>query len=91
MRQGDEEVKIQSALEKAGVEFLPADDAHGPGVRLKLPRGRSPSEIKPIGKFDNGSLDNGSAAIVDRLMRMQTALKMLASFSSFSGSHRSSM
>ena len=28
MRQGDEEVKIQSALEKAGVKFLPADDAH---------------------------------------------------------------
>ena len=31
-------MKIQSALEAAGVEFLPNDDAHGPGVRLKLPR-----------------------------------------------------
>jgi len=29
-------INIQSALETAGVEFLPADDAHGPGVRLKL-------------------------------------------------------
>jgi hypothetical protein len=28
-------IKIQSALEKAGVVFLPADDAHGPGVRLR--------------------------------------------------------
>ena len=27
--------KIQSALEKAGVEFIPADDTKGPGVRLK--------------------------------------------------------
>jgi hypothetical protein len=31
-------IKIQSALEIAGVEFLPADQAHGPGVRLKLPK-----------------------------------------------------
>lgn len=29
-------IKIQSALEIAGVEFIPAGDAHGPGVRLKL-------------------------------------------------------
>jgi predicted transcriptional regulator len=27
--------KIQVALEKAGVEFIPADDHRGPGVRLK--------------------------------------------------------
>jgi len=27
--------KIQSALESAGVEFIPEDDAKGPGVRLK--------------------------------------------------------
>jgi transcriptional regulator with XRE-family HTH domain len=27
--------KIQKALEAAGVEFTPADDAKGPGVRLK--------------------------------------------------------
>ncbi len=27
--------KIQTALEEAGVEFIPADDAKGPGVRLK--------------------------------------------------------
>jgi len=26
--------KIQTALEKAGVEFIPADDTKGPGVRL---------------------------------------------------------
>jgi transcriptional regulator with XRE-family HTH domain len=27
--------KIQSALEAAGVEFIPADDEKGPGLRLK--------------------------------------------------------
>jgi transcriptional regulator with XRE-family HTH domain len=27
--------KLQTALEKAGVEFIPADDHKGPGVRLK--------------------------------------------------------
>ena len=27
--------KIQTALEKAGVEFIPADEMKGPGVRLK--------------------------------------------------------
>jgi hypothetical protein len=27
--------KIQVALEKAGVEFVPEDDLKGPGVRLK--------------------------------------------------------
>lgn len=27
--------KLQSALEAAGVEFIPADDKKGPGVRLK--------------------------------------------------------
>ena len=30
--------KLQSALEGKGVEFLPADDAHGAGVRLRLPK-----------------------------------------------------
>jgi hypothetical protein len=40
-----------------------------------LARGESPSEIKSISRFDNGSFDNGSAAIVDKLMRMQTALE----------------
>jgi transcriptional regulator with XRE-family HTH domain len=33
--------KLQTALEKAGVEFIAADDHKGPGVRLKrLSRGR---------------------------------------------------
>ena len=27
--------KIQTALERAGVEFIPADEMKGPGVRLK--------------------------------------------------------
>ena len=27
--------KIQAALEKAGVEFIPAEETRGPGVRLK--------------------------------------------------------
>ena len=42
--------KLQTALEKAGVEFIPADDHKGPGVRLKerartkLTRGRRKSD-----------------------------------------------
>ena len=35
--------KIQTALEKAGVEFIPADDHKGAGVRLKE-RGRTKSK-----------------------------------------------
>jgi hypothetical protein len=27
--------KIQTALEKAGAQFIPADDSMGPGVRMK--------------------------------------------------------
>ena len=27
--------KIQTALEEAGIEFIPADETKGPGVRLK--------------------------------------------------------
>ena len=34
--------KIQTALEKAGIEFIPADEMKGPGVRLKQARGRTP-------------------------------------------------
>ena len=34
--------KIQSALEKAGVEFIPADEHKGPGVRLKKRLGAQP-------------------------------------------------
>jgi transcriptional regulator with XRE-family HTH domain len=30
--------KIQTALESAGVEFIPADETKGPGVRLKCRR-----------------------------------------------------
>jgi transcriptional regulator with XRE-family HTH domain len=36
--------KIQTALESAGVEFIPADESKGPGVRLK--RGAQGTEIK---------------------------------------------
>jgi transcriptional regulator with XRE-family HTH domain len=32
--------KIQTALEWAGVEFIPADETKGPGVRLKHRTGR---------------------------------------------------
>jgi hypothetical protein len=31
--------KIQNALEAAGVEFIPADELKGPGVRLRRPEG----------------------------------------------------
>jgi transcriptional regulator with XRE-family HTH domain len=31
---------IQSALEKAGIVFIPMDDRDGPGVRLKGPKQR---------------------------------------------------
>jgi transcriptional regulator with XRE-family HTH domain len=31
-------LRLQRALEAAGVAFIPADDANGPGVRLKKPR-----------------------------------------------------
>ena len=29
--------KIQTAFERAGIEFIPADELKGPGVRLKRP------------------------------------------------------
>jgi transcriptional regulator with XRE-family HTH domain len=32
--------KIQTALESAGIEFIPADESKGPGVRLRQPDGR---------------------------------------------------
>ena len=39
--------KIQTALEAAGVEFIPADDEKGPGLRLKHKvRGK---RVKPAG------------------------------------------
>ena len=34
--------KLQTALEKAGVEFTPADEQKGPGVRLKKRIGTKP-------------------------------------------------
>jgi transcriptional regulator with XRE-family HTH domain len=37
--------KVQTALEEAGVEFLPANEEGGPGVRLK-PGKRTPSRRK---------------------------------------------
>jgi transcriptional regulator with XRE-family HTH domain len=33
--------KIQTALENAGVAFIPADDHMGPGVRLKEPAAKA--------------------------------------------------
>ena len=35
--------RIQTALERAGVEFIPEDDHKGPGVRLKERRAQNPS------------------------------------------------
>ncbi|MGB6439364.1 MAG: helix-turn-helix transcriptional regulator [Methyloceanibacter sp.] len=37
--------KVQTALEEAGVEFLPASHESGPGVRLKV-SGRSPKSSR---------------------------------------------
>jgi transcriptional regulator with XRE-family HTH domain len=34
--------KLQTALEKAGVEFIPADELKGAGVRLRRPGGAKP-------------------------------------------------
>jgi transcriptional regulator with XRE-family HTH domain len=37
--------KIQSALEKAGIEFIPADEQRGRGLRFRnIPRGRQRSK-----------------------------------------------
>ena len=37
--------KIQTALEQAGIEFIPADESKGPGVRLKhRTRGKQPKK-----------------------------------------------
>ena len=37
--------KIQSALETAGVEFIPADETKGPGVRLKSSGATKPKRL----------------------------------------------
>ena len=41
--------KLQTALEKAGVEFIPADELKGSGVRL-----RRPDAAKPKGRARTG-------------------------------------
>ena len=41
--------KVQTALEEAGVEFLPATEESGPGVRLK-PSGDSPRRTRGRGE-----------------------------------------
>jgi hypothetical protein len=49
--------KIQRALEAAGVEFIPADEAKGPGVRLK-DRGASGlriGELKSLNRRGRGA------------------------------------
>jgi transcriptional regulator with XRE-family HTH domain len=45
--------KIQTALEQAGVEFIPRDEYKGPGVRLKHSAGEVPRASKrraPLGR-----------------------------------------
>ena len=37
--------KIQTALEKAGIHFIPADDSMGPGVRLRRARSGSGENV----------------------------------------------
>ena len=34
--------KVQKALEEAGIEFIPADELKGPGVRLRRAKGTKP-------------------------------------------------
>ena len=41
--------KLQGALEKAGVEFIPADEHKGPGVRLKDRLGTQPKRRRKRG------------------------------------------
>ena len=42
--------KLQTALEKAGVEFIPEDDVRGPGVRLrKSTRSKARRKLKSSG------------------------------------------
>jgi len=40
--------KIQTALEAAGVEFIPADETKGPGARLK--HSKRGKQVEPLGK-----------------------------------------
>jgi transcriptional regulator with XRE-family HTH domain len=42
--------KIEKALEAAGVEFIPADEAKGPGVRLKDSGPKEPKRRGQMGK-----------------------------------------
>ena len=42
--------KIEKALEAAGVEFIPADGAKGPGVRLKDSGSKEPKRRGRTGK-----------------------------------------
>jgi transcriptional regulator with XRE-family HTH domain len=39
-------LKIQTALEKAGIEFIPADEMRGHGVRLRLASKHKPKRGK---------------------------------------------
>ena len=38
--------KVQKALEEAGIEFIPADELKGPGVRLRRAAGGKPKARK---------------------------------------------
>ena len=60
--------KIQTALEAAGVEFIPADDEKGPGLRLKhKARGKGVKHAAMGNKSASRSDEHGAAIQLNRV------------------------